>query len=169
MNTLTASVWLFPRTTGDNNEGRFFDKTSSTGPTNGWYFKFRNSAQQLNFAADYNTVDLSINSTDAIPLNTWSHVTATWDGNADPSGGHVHIYINGIETSSYTGAATGTGGRVSDSASQLKLGNYQGSSNYRTFDGYMDDAKLYNYIRTPQQIVEDMNGSHPIGARWEVN
>ncbi len=165
LSALTAEAWIYPRTTGDNGEGRFFDKTSSTGPTNGWYFKFRSSAQALNFSVDCVTTDLVIHTTNTLTLNTWSHVALTWDGNVDPTG-HVHIYINGVEAS-YTGQQTCTGGRNDDTTGHLKLFNQQGS-NQRTFDGYIDDARLYNYVRTQAQVDWDYNNGKPI-AFWKMD
>lgn len=33
-----------------------------------------------------------------------------------------------------------------------------------SFDGLIDDAKIYNYVRTQKQIVQDMNAGHPAGG-----
>jgi len=40
--------------------------------------------------------------------------------------------------------------------------NYLGTGGY--FNGSLDDVRIYNYARTPGQIVEDMNAGHPIGG-----
>ncbi len=165
LGALTADIWIYPRTAGDNNEGRFFDKTASTGPNTGWYFKFTNSTRTMQFKIDCGTAggpdvnDLVYETTNVIPLNTWSHVALTWDGNVDPTN-HVHIYINGVEASYTNAQSCGGTGRVAETASSnMKLGNSTGSN--RTFDGYLDNAKLYNYPRTTGQIIEDMNAGHP--------
>jgi hypothetical protein len=160
LSALTAETWIYPRTAGGNSEGRFIDKTNSTGPSHGWYFKFTDSTRTLQFKVDYATIDLDIESTNIIPVNQWSHVVLTWDGNADPTSSHARIFINGIEAS-YTGTATGTGGRVDDSTGSVKIGNSTGSN--RTFDGYIDEAKVYNYVRTPNQVAWDYNQGRPVG------
>ncbi len=45
------------------------------------------------------------------------------------------------------------------------------------YNGYMDDVRIYNYVRSQKQILEDMNGGHPAGgspvdsyvARWKFD
>ena len=44
--------------------------------------------------------------------------------------------------------------------SNPSLGNFPGSAGYN-FPGIFDDVKVYNYERTPAQIIEDMNAGHP--------
>jgi hypothetical protein len=31
-------------------------------------------------------------------------------------------------------------------------------------DGQLDDIRIYNYARTPAQVIQDMNGGHPLGG-----
>jgi len=38
------------------------------------------------------------------------------------------------------------------------------SHNANFFKGQIDELKVYNYTRTPKQIIEDMNAGHPVGG-----
>ena len=41
----------------------------------------------------------------------------------------------------------------------------QGASSWeKYFEGKIDDVKIYNYARTSEQIIEDMNAGHPAGG-----
>ena len=74
------------------------------------------------------------------------------------------VYVNGLESSTLTAntwqhvaiIATTAG-----NASNFDIGR-TADANY--LQGKIDDIKVYNYVRTPTQIIEDMNGGHPIGG-----
>jgi hypothetical protein len=78
----------------------------------------------------------------AISLNQWTHIAAV---STDAT--HCVIYQNGVLTSSSatTGVTFGTSVNIAASS----------------FEGKMDDVKIYNYVRTLAQIIENMNGGHP--------
>jgi hypothetical protein len=72
-----------------------------------------------------------------ITTDTWYHVAYV------NAGGTVSFYLNGV-------LATGAGS-PSLPSSEKRIGN--------GFDGIVDDVRIYNYARTPQQIQDDMRGS----------
>lgn len=83
-------------------------------------------------------------SNNQIPLNTWTHIATTWDGNT------IKLYLNGNLDSEYS--FTGT---VGTNANNRLLGNaYVGASEY--FKGDMDEMRLWNVARTCSQIKEKM-------------
>src|SRR3989344_7079648 len=137
----TFSAWIYPKTYGENNFGRLFDKTGVQG---GITLLLNNGVnnlgsirlnQSFNNAASYTTVDTPTNS---VSLNQWTHVVLTYDGTA--SGG-IKIYFNGnLQTLTY--ATTGIGTRDSDAAYNLLIGNRTDTT--RTFNGYMDDIQIFN-------------------------
>ena len=51
---------------------------------------------------------------------------------------------------------------TTDSPAELDISYASGSTNY--YDGAVDEVKLYNYTRTQTQIIEDLNGGHPVGG-----
>ena len=123
-------------------------------------FRFRDTD-----ASSPSNVNTGANS---ISANTWYHVTAIFDSVSD-----IHsVYLNGVlvsTTSSSRNAVSNT-----TPADDIYIGQEESLENFR---GYTDDVKVYNYARTPSQIVEDMNGGHPapgspIGsavAYWKID
>ncbi len=155
---LSAEAWIYPKSTGEGgaNGGVIIGK--ATGPTNtvanGWFF-FVTTSNALEFTSDGSTTDLLRLTSSTLTLNTWSHVAVTWDGSTTAT--NCKIYINGVEAAYST--TTNGNGLTSDATPTLIIGN--DSTQADTFDGYIDEAKVYNYPRSPGQEIEDMNGGHP--------
>lgn len=90
--------------------------------------------------------------------NTWQHITAVINGY-----NNINIYINGVEVSgTYSGTAATMGWcstMCDDTLSVLGMNWHSGSSNFK---GMLDDFRVYNYARTPSQIIEDMYAGKPV-------
>lgn len=85
-------------------------------------------------------------------LNSWHHYIVTYDGSV------IKIYFDGI---SYT--PTGSAPSFQSYAdSDVCIG--QDCASGRFADGRIDDVRVYNYARTPKQVIEDMNAGHPAGG-----
>ena len=78
----------------------------------------------------------------------WYHVAGTWDGYLRK------LYVNG----ELVNVDTGTSTTFSIGASGIVLGGGHGSytNNQFQFNGMLDEAKIYNYARTKEQINMDM-------------
>ncbi|MBI5405797.1 LamG domain-containing protein [Candidatus Kaiserbacteria bacterium] len=150
---MTLSVWIYPKSLGQNNLGRIFDKANAITPTGGWILNLSNqtAANQINFANSGSTALSSLSVANAITLNKWQHVALTWDGATTAS--TVKIYINGIETT-YASAVDGVS-LDSDAAEAVKIGNDK--SGVRTFNGFIDDARVYNRVLSAQEITQLYN------------
>lgn len=86
-----------------------------------------------------------------IPLGQWMHLTLTYD-----SDGEKLAYVNGKLSDSKSVAALELATGPEDfviSRDATACQTYDGS-----FPGKVDDVRVYDYVRTPEQIVEDMNG-----------
>lgn len=70
---------------------------------------------------------------------------------------HCDVYKNGIFVTQAGGSYANTGSTNSTSA--LTFGSATNG-----YNGQLDEVKIYNYARTPQQIVSDMNAGHPAGG-----
>jgi hypothetical protein len=78
-----------------------------------------------------------------LATGTWTYLAVTYDGQA------LRLYVNGDEVSSV--ARTG---RIAASGRPLELG---GDSIYgQGFQGLMDEVRVYNVARTPDEIRSDM-------------
>lgn len=101
-----------------------------------------------------------------LPDKTWTHVAMTYD----PMSG-TKIYANGALVDSDPTIAS-----FSYGSTDVRIGNRNDNAGF-DFGGALDEVKFYDYARTPQQIVEDMNAGHPAGGSpvgsqllyWKLN
>jgi hypothetical protein len=92
----------------------------------------------------YNTtVDNFICATSLPPVNQWSHLAVTYDGLT------TNFYLNGNLVASQTSTAPMVQASANVTIGASDFGEY--------FTGKIDEARVYNYSRTPAQIVSDMN------------
>jgi concanavalin A-like lectin/glucanase superfamily protein/galactose oxidase-like protein/Big-like domain-containing protein len=92
--------------------------------------------------------DIGTSATSALPLNTWTHLAATYDGAI------VRIYVNGAQVGSRA-----MGGAIVASALPLRIGGNAVWGEY--FAGLIDEVRIYNRALTASEIQADMNT--PIG------
>ncbi|MFA5431662.1 MAG: LamG-like jellyroll fold domain-containing protein [Candidatus Paceibacterota bacterium] len=136
----TISVWIYPRSVGNgNNRGRIIDKGVDEGATSGYNIRLFDSnsvRSYVNYTSD------TVSSTNVIIFNQWQLVTVVFS----TAGGK--IYINGIDK-------TASGGTVlpSNIAGIVRIGNAAYSASY-TFDGYIDEVRIYNVVMPAFQIKE---------------
>lgn len=112
-------------------------------------------------------IDGSFQSGPSVTLtdDTWQHVAATYDSHDRT----MRIYINGIlqgeevlsSLSSYT---------IEPSNHALEIAGVGGNP---SSDGVLDDIRIYNYARTPEQILQDMHAdTAPTGqqvGQWKLD
>jgi hypothetical protein len=98
----------------------------------------------------------------ALPLNTWTHLAATYDGST------LRLYRNGALV-----ATLNRSGAIGTSSGPLRIGgNSVWPAEY--FNGLVDEVRIYNRVLTVSEIQADMN--LPIGPlalsflpEWLVN
>ncbi|NVK85102.1 MAG: DUF5011 domain-containing protein [Cytophagia bacterium] len=78
-----------------------------------------------------------------LPVNEWIHVAVSYQP------GSTHLYLNGQLV------ATGSG-NINTTGNSLGIGYNQGDN---PFTGIIDDVKVWNTIRTQQEIEASMNGT----------
>ena len=82
----------------------------------------------------------------ALPLNTWTHIAATYDG------AQMRIYINGVQV-----ASAARSGTYQSTTAPLWVG---GSAWYgEHFQGRLDDLRIYNRALSAAEIQTDMAAS----------
>ncbi len=107
---------------------------------------FNNSdTDRLQFSSPYLYLTIASNT----PI--WNHVAATYDGYLR------HIYVNG----DLVKVDTGTSNTVSIGGSSIVLGGFGGNQSNTQFqyNGMLDEAKIYNYARSQDQIKMDMRNA----------
>lgn len=119
-----------------------------------------------------------------VPLNTWTHVAVT----VDESVKDISLYVNGSKITNVCGGAHGMFNKSAinkqfaitngTTTSAVYLGNYyskychmQVSTN--GFIGSLDDIRVWNIIRTPDQIIGTMassvKGTTGLAAYWSFD
>lgn len=93
-----------------------------------------------------------------LTVGKWNHYATSWDGS------NVKWYVNGklVETDENTVTC-----QTSDN--DFHIGGYTFSSgSNQHWEGMLDQAKVYDYARTPAQIAWDYNRGKPVG-HWRLD
>jgi hypothetical protein len=88
-------------------------------------------------------------SSSSIPLNTWTHVAVTYDGS------NKVFYVNGV----FDRSAPRTNSIYSTPGSPLYIGRQGSVCDCNFFNGSIAEVRIWNTLRTTNQIVADMNSS----------
>jgi len=131
----TVEFW-FKRSTNNITAEEFLVSKDNSGQSSGWAISLKDSPRRIRFQL-FGGGGLTSSST--ISDAYWHHVALTKD-----SFGNANLYIDGKwDSSGYTsGAMTNTYG--------LKLGNSE--SRNRSFDGTLDEVRIWNYTRSVSEI-----------------
>ena len=142
---VTISLWVKPTTTSIN---ALYDSAPATGNVLRSY-PWPTAPGQVEW---WNADPVATLNTTA---NEWQYLTIIYDCN----GGTRRItgYRNGILQDQKTSATGCTFAWNGFNLGSVNTGQF-------LFSGAIDDVKIYNYVRTPAQIVQDMNGGHPAGG-----
>ena len=83
-----------------------------------------------------------------INASQWYHIACVYDGST------IKVYIDGVEESS-----SNASGSISTYSTSFYLGAYSGhvSSNVGSFNGVMDEVRIWNDARTVAEIQENMH------------
>jgi fibronectin type 3 domain-containing protein len=111
-----------------------------------------NNAPQPAATIKIGTTSQQVAGTNAIPLNTWTHLAATYDGVS------LRIYVNGSQVGSRS-----LTGPIMTSDSPLRIGGNIVWGEY--FGGVIDEVRVYNRALTQTQIQTDMNTPVDSGAQ----
>lgn len=111
---------------------------------------FNNHSVALQIKHDDGSTSISTSQENSITLDMWQHVAVTYNGNSS----EVKIFINGIDqTLAQTKAPSGI--IADNNNNDLIIGNT--TSQTFTFDGIIDEIRMWNIVRTKKQIQENIN------------
>lgn len=161
--TMTYSAWIYPRSGGEGGLGRIIHKRTGNGaPSFLTSHGFLGSSRALRFEYDFSVVTGQWNSpNDILTYDEWNHVAVTYD-NSSTSNAPV-FYVNGVQQTTTTvqspsgSPSTGT---------NIYIGNR--SDLGRTFDGILDEVRIYDYVQSHTQILYDYNRGAPI-AHYKID
>ncbi len=147
----TVMAWINPAGWGGNGYGRIFDKSSSASSTgDGWAIRLNTDNDGLNFGQGFTGGrgwwQAAVGE---ITLNTWQHIAVVYY--AGSVGNDPLIYLNGVPLA-VTEVDTPSGDLRSDADLKLTLGNFAGGVT-NTFDGVIDDARIYGHMLDESEIA----------------
>ena len=88
--------------------------------------------------------DLDVRGTAALASNTWTHLTASYDG------ANLRLYVNGTQV-----ASRAVSGSMLASTGVLRIGGNNTWGEW--YGGLIDDIRIYNRALTPSEVQADMN------------
>jgi hypothetical protein len=98
---------------------------------------------------DKSSTDYNATAGSSLPLNTWSHLAATYDGTT------IRLYVNGTQV-----ATKAVSGSIISSTAPLRFGGDSVWGEY--FNGLIDEVRIYNRALSATEIQTDMNT--PVGG-----
>src|SRR3989338_8110966 len=149
---VTYAAWIYPISYGENGRGNIINKTQlGNGPifyvcqtTTNCGGSISNSfVYYQTFANGQTTWAAPSNS---IPLNRWSHVAVTYTVNV---ANNPQLYLDGVPVVT-TKTLSSTGANTDDSGNSLTIGNRANVD--LTFNGLIDEVRVYNRALTPAEI-----------------
>lgn len=139
---VTFEVWFKTNSDGEGDTGQIFQKGTNT-------FCRVDSESSGNLdvqcSLDLATTDATLNISAPVLTNQWNHLALAY---TDDSDDEITIYINGISRGTSTDGAGAPAG--TDTNNLL-----WGGTTTANFHGFLDEAKVYNFERTPAQIKSD--------------
>jgi MSHA biogenesis protein MshQ len=161
----TYSAWINATSFGENSRGRIVSKTgpsaSSTGPA--FFINNGDCTNCLSFYHDATSDGLWNTPSNSISTGSWIHVAVTF--NKDSIDNTPTIYING-KPQTITESLDPTGSFTDDNTADLFIGNRPTDLD-RTFNGLIDDVRVFNYTLSATQIKKLYNEG--AGARFGPN
>ena len=141
-NALTLEAWVYPKTSTGGGRTVIVKEQ-----TNGAVYNLYSSEDaNLPLASVYVGGYRVISSKSQLPLNRWSHLATTYDGQSQ------RLYVNGTEVASRPQT-----GPIQTSTGALKIGGNNIWGEW--FYGSMDEVRIYNRALAATEIQADMNKS----------
>lgn len=151
----TVSAWINPYTTGEGGVGRIANKFASG--VAGWQFRvftpLTSGYMSLQLIQEGSGADGNWQAVGFTRQGTFSHVVVTY--NDDDDSNDPIFYVNGTARTLTDGNVVGA--RI-DTTQNLCIGNAATGAacvTTTTFEGTIDDVRLYDIIQTPEWIKAD--------------
>jgi len=153
-NNYTLEAWIYPESF--NSLGGIISKYQSSG-ANGYYLRLSNSSPYTGLNFDGVSTAQGV-----LAINNWYHIAAV-----NQNGTRI-LYVNGVSL-----PLSGTADVISSNSDPFTIGvDYLAGARY--FNGKIDEVRLWDSVRTQQQIRENMHltlkGNEPgLVSYWQFN
>ena len=153
----SVEVWINPDTLAGHItvvSQSYFDGTAYT---NSWKMKCSvNNAKPSFLCVASNGTFSEVFANTVLTTGTWHHLVGVWDGS------YLKIYVNGVLDNS-----TPFSGPLMPPDTPVVFGHHgYGSSAGEWYIGYMDEASIYNYALTDQQVADHYNARNNFAASY---
>jgi len=140
----TIEAWIFPTGT----DSKIMGKTAYGSAVPGFSMGYTSDCKLFcECKQDWGSNYVAATSTATASLNVWSHVAMTWS-----SGGYLKAYINGVEVISVASLAL-----TITNSNYFVIGKAPWiSPSQGIFKGRMDEVRVWNVVRTQDQIKSAM-------------
>jgi beta-glucanase (GH16 family)/uncharacterized membrane protein len=138
---MTIEAWVRPASSSGYRAVLMKERTAGVS----YAFGTDGSGNAIGFLHPAGGSDIGITGT-SIPLNTWTHLAATYDGAT------FRVYVNGVQAVSR--ALTGS---IETSSAPLRIGGNAPFGQY--FSGLIDEVRVYNRALTATAIQADMTAA----------
>jgi len=148
---ITFSMWLYINATSSSHV--YFGRYGSSYALRNYHLRINQDTSDI-VARIWNVGVNEKYETSAYSLETerWYFVSLLYSH--DGTTGTLSLYVDGKLHN------TNTGGAYDVVSSAISLGT-DVNQNYGYYNGKVDDVRIYNYVRTQKQIMQDMNAGHP--------
>ncbi len=149
----SVEVWVLPEGanyyTGVLHKGQETDFSDEA-----WSMQFHADRKPYFYFVGETGTSVSLMAPDQIPLDTWSHLAATWICDETNDTTVIKLYVNGVESVSKEVTSVGP---ARDSTGDLLIGSqlpeqYNATYGHLTFIGLIDEVSLYDVERTAEEI-----------------
>jgi glucose/arabinose dehydrogenase len=149
--SMTLEAWVFPTALGSSWRNVIIKER----PGGEVYNLYANTDTSVPAAyvvpASAPSTTFDARGTAQLPVNTWSHLAATYDGST------LRLYINGAQVGSRVGA-----GALITSTGALRVGGNSLWGEY--FAGRIDEVRVYSRALSAAEIQADMNSAQGVSA-----
>ncbi|MEO8428044.1 MAG: LamG-like jellyroll fold domain-containing protein, partial [Verrucomicrobiota bacterium] len=145
---ITLSAWIRPTSTAASSE-----IISKENNVNNQYYLRLQGGNKIRFTV----AGTVLNGTTTLSANTWYLVTGTYDGSL------MKVYVNGFLDATATAALS-----MVDNGLNVRLGARQYTTPL-TFNGLIDDVRIYNRALTPAEVQALSNLTPPVNQFPVVN
>ncbi len=155
MQKLSASLWVKLNAADANAHAILVKRTSSTASTTSYALTI-NSAEKLSMSVANKTAVVGDN---ILAVGQWYHVVMVFDGSL--SSNNLRLYLNGSPEKFGTTITGQPDNKIPrNPTSKLRVGDFTASAVTASFNGQIDEVRLYDRVLTLEEI-QDLAGGAP--------